>query len=113
MRLVVPLDAARDLPKVRANLDKLLVTIHDQACRFSSPCAIGAMIDDRDVIACLDQYADEAGRTGAKACFLRFKTAEQMNDLLCLQHDFDSGHVDTFLSTLKELEKKYLSLPPA
>ncbi len=36
-----------------------------------------------------------------------------MDDLLCLQHDFDTGHVDMFLSTLRELEEKYLSPPPA
>jgi hypothetical protein len=113
MRLVVPLDARRDLPKVRASLDTLLVTIREQACRFSSPCAIGAMIDDRDMLARLDQYTDEAGRTGAKTCFLRFNTVEEMDDLLCLQHDFDSGQVDMFLSTLNELEVKYLSTPPA
>jgi hypothetical protein len=113
MKLVVPIDAVRDLPKVRANLDTLLITIHDQECRYGSPCAIGAMIEDCELLARLDRYTDEAARTGAKACFLRFKTAEQMDDLLGLQHDFDSGHVYTFLSTLKELEKKYLSPPPA
>jgi hypothetical protein len=113
VKIVVTLDAVRDLPKVRANLETLLITIQNRECRFGSPCAIGAMIDDRDLLVRLDRYTDEPARTGPKACILRFKSAEQMDDLLCLQHDFDSGRVDMFLSTLQLLEEKYLSPPPA
>jgi hypothetical protein len=113
VKIVVTLDAVRDLPKVRANLETLLVTIQNRECRYESPCAIGTMIDDRDLLVHLDRYTNEPARTGPKGCILRFTTAEQMDDLLCLQHDFDSGHVDTFLSTLQELEEKYLSPPQA
>jgi hypothetical protein len=112
VKLVVHLDAVRDLPKVHAKLDTLLATIQNQDCSYHSPCAIGAMIDDRNLLARLDWSTDDTGRTGTEACFLRFKTTEQMDDLLCLQHDFDTSHVNTFLSTLKELEEKCLSLPP-
>ncbi len=73
VKFIVTLDAVRDLPKVRANLGTLLVTIQNRECRYGSPCA---MIDDRDLLVRLDRYTDEPARTGPKACILRFKSAE-------------------------------------
>ena len=101
---MIHLDLRTDLKKVRANINMAGMG----ECKYSSPCAIGAMIDDPAERQSLDaiNLADvpnvqsllETGRISAPE--------DQHDDLAELQAWFDAAAPD-FEEVLTELEAKY------
>ena len=100
----IELDLRRDLPKVRAALDDLMVT---SECRYTAPCAIGVMMTpeqratipkgaDGDYIGSLIDQGEVAA------------PPEQIVDLGLLQDTFDCSRRQ-FPIVLAELEAKYLA----
>jgi hypothetical protein len=100
----IEIDLRRDLPKVREQLEAILPNIG--ACLYSAPCAIGAMLSERDRKRLAGREADETAIDFHRTIHL---PADQLRDAVKLQWAFDSGDVGRFRETLAALEAKYLT----
>jgi len=101
----IELDLTRDLAKVRGNTGPL------GRCRYTAPCAIGAMMsaDDRDDILRQGTLVDATRIRSLLSAGKVVAPAEQHADLIALQFAFYKADFfpEDFERTLTELEAKY------
>jgi hypothetical protein len=107
------IDLRKDLPKVRAQYARVLKALETQACDYTAPCVIGAMVNPKkrrqlqDAENLFDTNDSMVGTLLNKG--LLRAPREQHRDLTTLQSSFDSGDRAHFERTLASIEKKYLA----
>lgn len=108
---MIDIDLTRDLPKVREHFDEVLAHQPSGRCKYAGPCVIGAMIP-RNLRDGLDNanVDDTSVQTLVVEGFVTVQ-AGQLDDLVRLQQEFDSGDLEQFLGALRAVEAKYLKAP--
>jgi hypothetical protein len=108
--MIAKIDLRTDLAKVRANINIDAMG----RCKYVSPCAIGAMIDDPFIRQRLDEAQDQGSTNLEIHTLVKIGAvempAEQVDDAKHLQSIFDnSGDRQLFWEKFAELERKYAS----
>jgi hypothetical protein len=103
----IEIDLRRDLPKVREQLEDVLPSRGN--CRYSAPCAVGAMLSPaaREALRADDKDGSDISVLLSDGTVRA--PADQKLDIDALQEAFDNLTEEAFLAELARLEAKYLT----